>query len=88
MIHSTHLHDIESSELHPSAFLRVVDLSPLDDYGVGREVDPPGKGGRGDKHLYVPVSKQVLYQRSVHSCHSSMMNGKTVWQQILQFQVL
>lgn len=39
-------------------------------------------------NLDVAVSKQILYKCSVHSGHSSMVNSKTVRQQILQLQVL
>ena len=61
------LHDVQGTELHPSALLRVVDLGAFDDDRVGGEVDPPGQGRGWDQDLDVTVSEQVLHQDTVHS---------------------
>lgn len=39
-------------------------------------------------HLNVFIRKEVLYKGPVNSGHASMMNGKSIGQEILQLQVL
>ncbi|KAF3851095.1 hypothetical protein F7725_012867 [Dissostichus mawsoni] len=84
----TYLQNVQGSELSPPSFLGAVHLSPFDDDGVSRQVDTPSQSSRGHQNLDVSVSKQILHQRTVHSGHTSVMDGEAVRQQILQFQVL
>jgi hypothetical protein len=36
----------------------------------------------------VAISKEIFHQGTVHSGHTSMMDGETVGQQVLQLKVL
>lgn len=56
----TYLHDIQSSKLHPSAFLWVVDLRSFDDDSVSGEVDTPSQGGSGHENLDMTISKEIF----------------------------
>ena len=47
------LEHVEGAELAPPALVRGVDLGPLDDDGVGRQVHPPRQGRGGHQHLVI-----------------------------------
>ena len=52
------------------------------------QVDTPRQCCRGDHHLDMSVSKQILSQSPVKSAHAGMMYGKAIGKQIFQFKIL
>lgn len=84
----THLQNVQGSKFSPPAFLWAVHLSAFDDDGVSRQVDTPSQSSCGHQHLDVSISKQILHQSTINSAHASVMDGKAIGQQILQFEVL
>ena len=55
----------QHTQLSEGALLCIIQLCPLDDDGVGRQVDPPGQGGRAAQHLQQALPKQPLHQVAV-----------------------
>mmetsp|Transcript_96000 Transcript_96000/g.248261 ORF Transcript_96000/g.248261 Transcript_96000/m.248261 type:complete len:215 (-) Transcript_96000:1286-1930(-) len=83
-----HLHHVHGGELVPRALLRIVDLRALDDHCVCRQVDTPRQRGRRHKNLNVPISVQIFNKLPVRTRQASVVDGKTVRQEILHLRRL
>ena len=75
---AAYLLNIENTQVDKGALLGVVDLRPLDDDGVGWEVNPPGKGSRADKHL----SQRAKAERGQTSLPASSCTAETHFDQL------
>mmetsp|Transcript_5223 Transcript_5223/g.13063 ORF Transcript_5223/g.13063 Transcript_5223/m.13063 type:complete len:209 (-) Transcript_5223:313-939(-) len=83
-----HLEHIQRAQLRPPTLGRIVNLRPLDDDGVGRQVHAPRQRGRAAQDADVPVGEQVLDQLAIGPGHARMMGGEAVGEDFLEIGIL
>lgn len=59
----------------------------LNDDGMSREVDSPGKCCCTHQHFYQSISKQPLHKVPVRTKHASVVNAEPIMKEILQWLV-
>lgn len=63
------------TQFSESSLLCIIQLGPLDDDSVGRQVDAPGQGGCAAQHFEQALPKEALYQVAVGPQHAGMMDA-------------
>ena len=66
---------VQRTKLGEGPLLGIVQLSALDDDGMGRQVDPPSQGGCAAQHLQQALPEETFHQVAIRPQHSSMVDA-------------
>lgn len=81
------LEDIEDSQANKITLFLTINLSSLNDDGVGGQVDTPSQCGGTTEHSNVTLAEQILHQRPIRSEHTGMMHSHSTIDQVYQVTI-